>query len=41
MFNGANDNKTYGLNNIFEGVFNGFNNGGHINILAQFDFEIK
>ncbi len=40
-FNGANDNKTYGLNNIFEGVFNGFNNGGHINILAQFDFEIK
>lgn len=41
MFNGANDNKTYGLNNIFEGVFNGFNNGGHINILAQFDFDIK
>ena len=40
-FNGSNDNKTYGLNNIFEGVFNGFNNGGHINILAQFDFEIK
>lgn len=41
MFNGANDNKTYGLVNIFEGVVNGFNNGGHINILAQFDFEIK
>ena len=41
MFNGANDNKTYGLYSIFEGVFNGFNNGGHINILAQFDFEIK
>lgn len=41
LFNGANDNKTYGLVNIFEGVFNGFNNGGHINILAQFDFEIK
>ena len=40
-FNGANDNKTYGLINIFEGVLNGFNNGGHINILAQFDFEIK
>ena len=40
-FNGTNDNRTYGLSNIFEGVYNGFNNGGHINILAQFDFEIK
>lgn len=40
-FNGSNDNKTYGLSNIFEGVYNGFNSGGHINILAQFDFEIK
>lgn len=40
-FNGSNDDKTYGLKNIFEGVYNGFNNGGHINILAQFDFEIK
>lgn len=40
-FNGANDNKTYGLHHIFDGVYNGFNNGGHVNILAEFDFDIK
>ena len=40
-FNGVNDNKTYGLINIFEGIYNGFNSGGRDNILARFDFEIK
>ena len=40
-FNGSNDDKTYGIINIFNGVFNGFNSGNHDNILAQFDFEIK
>ena len=40
-FTGSNDNKTYGLEYIFRGVYNGFNNGGNDNILAQFDFEIK
>ena len=40
-FTGSNDNKTYGLEYIFRGVFNGFNNGGNDNILAQFDFEVK
>lgn len=40
-FTGANDNKTYGLEYIFKGVYNGFNNGGKDNILAQFDFEVK
>lgn len=40
-FNGTNDNKTYGLQYIFDGVYNGFNAGGHINILAEFDFDIK
>lgn len=40
-FNGVNDNKTFGLKHIFEGVYNGFNNGSRINILTQFDFVIK
>lgn len=40
-FNGSNNNKTYGIINIFNGVYNGFNSGYHDNILAQFDFEIK
>lgn len=40
-FNGSNNNKTYGIINIFNGVYNGFNSGNHDNILAQFDFEIK
>jgi len=41
FFNGENDNKTYGLEYIFHGIFNGYNNGAHDNILAEFDFEIK
>lgn len=41
IFNGANDNMTYGLKYIFEGVFSGYNNAGHTNILTEFDFEIK
>ena len=41
FFNGTNDNKTYGLEYIFNGVFNGFNSGNHDNILAEFNFEIK
>ena len=40
-FTGSNDDKTYGIINIFNGVYNGFNSGNHDNILAQFDFEIK
>ncbi len=40
-FNGDNDGKTYGLVNIFLGIYSGFNSGAHDNILAQFDFEIK
>lgn len=40
-FNGSNDNKTYGLVNIFLGIFSGYNSGAHDNILAKFDFEIK
>ena len=40
-FNGSNNDKTYGIINIFNGVYNGFNSGNHDNILAQFDFEIK
>lgn len=40
-FYGENDNKTYGIINIFNGVYSGFNNGIHNNIIAKFDFEIK
>lgn len=40
-FNGSNDNKTYGLVNIFLGIFSGYNSGANDNILAKFDFEIK
>ena len=40
-FDGSNNNKTYGLENIFLGIFSGYNSGAHDNILAQFDFEIK
>ena len=40
-FNGSNNDKTYGIINIFNGVYNGFNSGDRDNILAQFDFEIK
>ena len=40
-FDGVNDKKTYGLINIFNGIYNGYNNGNHNNIIAQFDFEIK
>lgn len=41
VFNGTNDNKTYGLINIFLGIYSGYNSGAHDNILAQFDFEIR
>lgn len=41
VFNGSNDKKTYGLINIFNGIYNGFNSGNYDNILAQFDFDIK
>lgn len=41
VFNGTNDNMTYGLRYIFDGVFNGYNNAGHANILTEFNFEIK
>lgn len=41
FFNGENDSKTYGLEYIFHGVFNGFNSGGRDNIIAEFNFEIK
>lgn len=41
VFNGDNDNKTYGLKYIFDGVFSGYNNAGHANILTEFNFEIK
>lgn len=40
-FNGSNDNKTYGLVNIFLGIYSGYNSGANDNILEQFDFEIK
>lgn len=40
-FDGSNDNKTYGIINIFNGIYNGYNNANHNNIIAQFDFEIK
>lgn len=41
FFTGDNDNKTYGLEAIFNGVYNGFNSGNRDNILAEFSFEIK
>ncbi len=40
-FDGSNDDKTYGLEAIFNGIFNGYNNANHNNIIVQFDFEIK
>lgn len=40
-FNGSNDNKTYGLVNIFLGIYSGYNSGSHDNILAKYEFEIK
>lgn len=40
-FNGSNDNKTYGLEYIFNGIVNGYNVGGNDNILTEFNFEIK
>ncbi len=40
-FNGSNDDKTYGLEAIFNGIFNGYNNANHDNIIARFDFEIR
>lgn len=40
-FDGNNNDKTYGIINIFNGVYNGFNSGNHDNILTQFDFVIK
>lgn len=40
-FDGNNDDKTYGLEAIFNGIFNGYNNANHDNIIAQFDFEIR
>ena len=41
VFNGTNDNMTYGLKYIFDGVYSGYNNAGHANILTEFNFEIK
>lgn len=40
-FNGDNDDKTYGLDAIFKGIFNGYNCGNKDNMIAQFDFEIR
>ena len=40
-FNGDNDGKTYGLETIFNGIYNGYNSGNKDNIIAQFDFEIR
>lgn len=41
IFNGTNNDKTYGLEIIFKGIYNGYNNASKNNIIAQFDFEIK
>lgn len=41
VFDGTNDDKTYGLVNIFLGIYSGYNSGAHDNVLAQFDFEIR
>lgn len=40
-FDGTNDDKTYGLEAIFNGIYNGYNSGNNDNIIAEFDFVIK